>query len=143
MASVNGSRLQFSCRNETLIFSATSVWRVLSCKSRANLRLSSSCTLRSLWERLCNSAVRSKITDSSWAWESASCLECFEVVHIGPPGSGGDTNDSFVQSSRIVPLSAPGIWSKVHTRDEMRTLSQSVGSRTHRSAVDRLHHPRA
>src|ERR1700730_3793027 len=89
MASVNGSRLQFSCRNETLIFSATSVWPVLSCKSRANLRFSSSCTFRSLWESLCNSAVRSKITDSSWAWESASCLECFEIVHISPPGSGG------------------------------------------------------
>src|SRR5579864_6486307 len=86
---MDGSCLHFSPRNETLILSAANVCPVLSCRSRANLRRSSSCTLRSRWERFCSSAVRSEITDSSWTRESANRLEWFVNVHISPPGESG------------------------------------------------------
>jgi hypothetical protein len=86
---MDGSWLHFSPRNETCILSAASVCPVLSCRSRANLRRSSSCTLRSRWESFYSSAVRSEITDSSWARESANRLECGVNVHISPPGNSG------------------------------------------------------
>jgi len=45
--------------------------------------------LEKRWESFCSSAVRSEITDSSWARESANRLECGVNVHISPPGNSG------------------------------------------------------
>jgi hypothetical protein len=49
----------------------------------------------SLCVRICSSAVRCRITDSSCACSSSICRECFESVHIYAPRSGTGRHERF------------------------------------------------
>src|SRR5579872_208641 len=91
--SVEGYCLHSFSSNEALSFNAANVCPVVSCKSRANLRLSSSCSFKRRCERFCTSAVRSTIASSSSAGERDICRERFEKVHISSPVSGGELHN--------------------------------------------------
>src|ERR1022692_777183 len=109
-----------------LSFNAVSVCPVWSCRSRDNLRLSSSCTFRSRCVRICSSAVRCNSTDCNWECSGAICRDCLVRAHINPPRSGrGKIRTVLLSLARVVELFHLG--SKESEQNCSRSPQEEIG----------------